>query len=111
MLMADPAAIEFRLGFLAEELQELRVAFNEQDRVCAVDAMVDMTYVLFGTALMTGVDPSRWDECFSAVHAANMRKVRVRAVEESKRKSLWDVRKPAGWTGPEPEIRRVLGEP
>lgn len=63
-----------------------------------LDALVDLSYVLHGTALFHGF--SRFDQAFDTVHAANMAKVRATSADESKRGSKLDVVKPVGWTAP-----------
>lgn len=115
----------FRIGFMLEELAEYCVAsgykklgedlhnlhsmlqnrevphtarveqrnFHDQ-----LDALVDLSYVLHGTAYLQGFDI---DGAFQVVHTANMAKVRVERAEDSKRGSTYDVVKPEGWTPPD----------
>lgn len=63
-----------------------------------LDALVDLSYVLHGTALFHGF--ARFDQAFDTVHAANMAKERATRPEQSKRGSTFDVIKPSGWTPP-----------
>lgn len=107
-LMGDKGAQEFRLKFLKEELTELEEALAEGNRVKAFDALLDLAYVAYGTALFMGVSPGQWSAGMHAVHSANMAKVRVANANESKRGSAFDVRKPEGWTGPESRLEEVL---
>lgn len=109
----DEAAQEYRLKFLHEELQELEEALNEGDRVKAFDALLDLCYVAYGTALYMGIDPAQWHAGMHAVHTANMAKVRATAAEQSKRGTTLDVIKPAGWTSPEGRLKEILawGQP
>jgi len=107
-LMNDDRAKEFRINFLQEELDELREALGEGDRVKAFDALLDLAYVTYGTALFLGIDPHQWHVGFRAVHSCNMRKKRVDHPEESKRDSAFDVVKPEGWVGPEATLKEVL---
>jgi predicted HAD superfamily Cof-like phosphohydrolase len=104
----DEAAQEYRLKFLHEELQELEEALNEGDRVKAFDALLDLCYVAYGTALFMGVDPAQWHAGMLAVHNANMTKVRAASEAQSKRGSTLDVVKPSGWTGPENRLKEIL---
>lgn len=92
--------VAFRLGFLEEELEELRKAVNDQDLAEIADALVDLVWVALGTAERCGLAFNRhWAE----VRAANMRKVPVAHSGESKRGSALDIKKPPGWRGPEHE--------
>lgn len=64
------------------------------------DALVDLVYVALGTAVMMGLP---WQELWSDVHAANLRKVRGR----TKRDMPLDLMKPEGWAGP--QTASILG--
>lgn len=64
------------------------------------DALVDLVYVALGTAVMMGLP---WQELWSDVHAANLRKVRGR----TKRDMPLDLMKPEGWVGP--QTASILG--
>lgn len=64
------------------------------------DALVDLVYVALGTAVMMGLP---WQELWSDVHAANLRKVRGR----TKRDMPLDLMKPEGWIGP--QTASILG--
>ena len=108
LLMGDAAAQEFRVKFLQEELDELKEALGQGDRVKAFDALLDLVYVAYGTALFAGIAPDQWCTGMLVVHACNMAKVRVAKAEDSKRDSAFDVRKPAGWVGPEAQLEKIL---
>jgi predicted HAD superfamily Cof-like phosphohydrolase len=101
---------EFRLKFLHEELAELAHAYDERDLPGYVDALVDLVYVAIGTAVVSGVP---FDAVWRAVHEANMKKVRAKSAEDSKRGSTYDVVKPPGWEPPDVGaiIRRHAGDP
>lgn len=103
-------AYRFRKSFLEEELMEFTEAVCDDDRVKALDALIDLVYVAMGTALFMGVSPSQWAEAFEAVHRANMTKMRVARPADSKRGSGFDVVKPPGFIPPEHKIRQILGE-
>jgi predicted HAD superfamily Cof-like phosphohydrolase len=107
-LSGDADATEFRVKFMSEELTEFHDAMKVKDRVKAFDALLDLAYVVYGTALFLGIEPSRWHKGMSAVHKANMQKIRVASAAESKRGSAWDVKKPVGWTGPESQLEEIL---
>lgn len=108
VLTDDQHAQEFRTGFLQEELDELKEALAAGNRVKAFDALLDLAYVAYGTALFLGVDPAQWHAGMHAVHSCNMAKERVLRAEDSKRGSTFDVRKPPGWVGPEARLTEVL---
>ena len=107
-IQAGLDAMLFRLKFLREETEEFNEAFGESDRVKAFDAMLDLAYVALGTALFMGVTPAQWRAGWAEVHRANMAKVRVAGANLSKRGNGFDVVKPAGWTGPENQLKEIL---
>lgn len=63
---------QFRVDFLKEEVMEFEEAFEEKDLVGCFDALLDLAYVLLGTAYLMGLFPV-WRQGFAAVHTANMR--------------------------------------
>ena len=86
-----------RLDFIQEEFDELKTAVFNEDIVEAFDALIDIVYVVVGTAYLMGLPMGDgWDE----VHSTNMAKVRVARASDSKRKSEFDVVKPEGWRKP-----------
>jgi predicted HAD superfamily Cof-like phosphohydrolase len=119
--------IEFRIGFMQEELDEYVTHASEtaveltgpegddhsqengggftpdKDAVVAglegqLDALVDLVYVALGTAYLQGF---KFEEAWARVHAANMRKKRAEPDgSDSKRGSPNDVVKPEGWVAP-----------
>lgn len=88
----------FRMDFMEEELSEYAHAVSTNDKEKQLDALVDLVYVALGTAYLHGFD---FNEGFRRVHEANMKKVRAVDVKESKRRSVYDVIKPEGWTPPD----------
>ena len=89
--------MHFRLAFMREELTEITEAYNIGDSEAVLDGIVDLMYVVLGTAWMMNVPIlDAWDR----VHNANMKKVRVEDASESKRNSLYDLKKPEGWVHP-----------
>ena len=108
-LTASQEVAEFRLAFMQEELDEFEEASLCSDRVKMFDALLDLAYVVYGTALFMGISPVQWEEGMAAVQKANMSKVRA-TDDSSKRGTSLDVIKPEGWVGPEEELARILGE-
>lgn len=117
----------FRIGFMLEEIAEYTRAagfsamataleglisdFRKNEGMIAwrepnfkhslhdqLDALVDLSYVLHGTAYLQGFNI---DGAFAKVHEANMKKVRAERASDSKRGSAYDVVKPEGWTPPD----------
>jgi len=107
-LMPSPHTQAFRIGFLGEELDELAEALVEGDKVGVFDALLDLVYVAYGTALFAGISPAQWHAGMHAVHTANMAKVRVESAADSKRGSIFDCKKPEGWVGPEARLKEIL---
>jgi predicted HAD superfamily Cof-like phosphohydrolase len=116
----------FRIGFMIEEIAEYAQASgytsiarglndlhenikgknrwltrrNEagHDLEMQFDSLIDLVYVAIGTSYLHGVD---FDEGWRRVHKANMAKVRVERITDSKRGSVYDVVKPVGWRPPD----------
>lgn len=88
---------EFRRKFMQEELDEWSEACEHRDMELAADALVDLAYVVHGTALMMGLP---WPLLWSEVQRANMAKERAKSASDSKRGTRLDVIKPEGWTPP-----------
>ena len=64
---------DFRIRFMHEELGEYLKAASEKNAHDMLDALVDLTYVVLGTAYLEGYD---FEEAWKRVHAANMEKDR-----------------------------------
>jgi hypothetical protein len=124
----DDENMQFRLNFLLEELTELADACGFElhgDKSTgfvrdgsmhasledALDALLDLEFVLHGTAIMMGfnsppplgVKTTRgtvWGEGQYRVFNANMKKIRALRKEDSKRGSTFDIVKPKGWEPP-----------
>jgi predicted HAD superfamily Cof-like phosphohydrolase len=104
--------MKFRINFLKEELNEFIQAYGKADLEEALDALIDLEYVLLGTAILMGfAGPpplgaktkrgTIWNAAWERVHKANMKKVKVTKIEDSKRESLLDIIKPEGWKPPQ----------
>lgn len=99
----------YRLQFLHEELHEFLQAHRSGNLVEAADALLDLEYVLHGTAAMMGLG-RRWHDLWRCVHLANMAKVPAPSMAASKRKSQYDIVKPLGWRGPEEQLRKIIAQ-
>ena len=95
--LLDPATREFRVKFMQEELNEFIEANQEGSLHKAADALIDLAYVVHGTAVMMGLP---WASLWKEVQRANMSKVRATDASQSKRGTSLDVIKPEGWKAP-----------
>lgn len=110
VITGDQEVIDYRVDFMREEVKEFEDAVAEGDRVKAFDALLDLVYVAYGTALFMGINGEQWIQGFAAVHKANMSKIPTPSAACSKRKSSLDVIKPPGWVGPEARLTSILFE-
>lgn len=120
--------MRMRLNFMLEELIETAKACgfelylinpneysfeahdNEISLEDALDGLIDLQYVLLGTADLMGfsnpgpgnfASSSIWHEAWNRVHNANMKKEPVINAKESSRGFNIDLKKPKGWLKPE----------
>lgn len=94
-----PELLEFRVKFMQEELDEFKEGMAEEDHEKMFDALLDLAYVVFGTAHFLGYP---WQQGWHQVQWANMQKVRAASDgSDSKRGSSFDVVKPPNWTPPD----------
>jgi predicted HAD superfamily Cof-like phosphohydrolase len=70
--VADPPESDLRTRLLREEAQEYYDAVEAGDVVQVADALADIVYVAYGTALNHGID---LDAVLAEVHRANMSKL------------------------------------
>lgn len=88
----------YRLNFICEELQEFITSHAAEDLEGCADALVDLAYVVVGTAHFMGLP---FDELWSEVQQCNMAKVLKREADgEHKRGKIETIRKPSGWEPP-----------
>jgi predicted HAD superfamily Cof-like phosphohydrolase len=106
--LLDDETYNFRLGFMREELNEFVDSHYQNDLATALDSLIDLVYVAYGTAQMMGVTPAMWQEMWNAVQNANMSKVRAQSADESKRGTALDVVKPAGWVSPDAAHAEII---
>ena len=104
-LKLDGDLMAFRTKFLEEEFREFVEAVNDNDRVKAFDALLDLVYVAMGTAYVCRFP---WIQGWDTVQSANITKVRASHASESKRGSGFDVVKPEGWVAPDRELELIL---
>lgn len=63
-----------RINLLAEELEELKEALDNDDPLETLDALIDLQYVLDGAFISFGMHHVK-DEAFAEVHRSNMSKL------------------------------------
>lgn len=94
--------LEYRQKFLDEELQEYRDAVVEGDIEKALDALIDLAYVAFGTAHYFNAP---FHQMWMEVQRANMDKVLVTREncppDKQYRADEGLVMKPPGWSPPQ----------
>lgn len=95
---AEPI-VDLRVRLLREEMSELERAVADRDVVEVADALADLVYVAYGTAISFGIDLR---PIFGEVHRSNMAKGGGGTRADGK------VLKPPDWTPP--RIRALLEE-
>jgi predicted HAD superfamily Cof-like phosphohydrolase len=68
----DKSLAKLRVALLQEEVGEFITASEKGDLVAIADALADITYVVYGTALTYGID---LDSALREVHRSNMSKL------------------------------------
>jgi predicted HAD superfamily Cof-like phosphohydrolase len=98
VISADALATDLafaRMDFMQEEMDEMWEAIRNNDPVEFTDAVVDLLYFLYGTALALGIP---LELAFNEVHGTNMAKANpdgsVNRREDGK------ILKPEGWVAP-----------
>jgi predicted HAD superfamily Cof-like phosphohydrolase len=91
--VAEPHIERLRLSLITEETDELRDAFYSGDLVKVADALGDLLYVVYGTAVSYGLD---MEPIFAEIHRSNMSKGDPEVVRASNGKIL----KSKNWTPP-----------
>ena len=70
--LPDPSIRELRKSLLQEEFDEYTKAEEENDLVEIADALGDMMYIIYGTAISYGIP---LDDIFHEIHSSNMSKL------------------------------------
>jgi len=90
-----------------EEITELEEAWEDEDLVGQVDALLDLVYFVFGGLYKMGLSAEQIEHCFGLIHDANMTKaagkVAKRAVE-----GTVDAVKPTDFVDPKVAIMEYL---
>ncbi len=72
--ITDEQTKQLRINLLAEELDELKEALEQNDVVEVLDALTDIQYVLDGAYLSFGLQGFK-ESAFNEVHTSNMSKL------------------------------------
>lgn len=79
--MLDDGAVRRRMNLIREEVSELQMALAFSNMLDTVDAIADLLYVVFGTAVELGVDVEPF---FDEVHTSNLSKTGGHKREDGK---------------------------
>jgi predicted HAD superfamily Cof-like phosphohydrolase len=98
-----PATLNYQLeiDMLQEELDEFKLAVEQNDKVAMFDALLDLDFVRIGTLGKMQIDPYAQVDGYEAVLRANESK-------SSTKNSAGKITKPADFVGPEPELQKIL---
>jgi hypothetical protein len=102
--LLDDSIFGMRSTFMLSEVLEYQDAHWHGDLVKAADSLIDLVYVVFGTAIAMGIP---WEACWAHVHRANMAKEILPDASGGYKHSL---AKPEGWQSPDDAIRRELAK-
>ena len=80
--MPDEKDADFVYEFIMEEAKELREAYENNDIVGVLDALLDITYVSLGNGALTFGLKDKILPGYAEVHASNMSKV-CKSIEEA----------------------------
>jgi len=96
------------LTALHEEIDEFLQATEQESIVDCVDSLLDLVYFAIGGCVRLGLKPQQIEQCFNAIHSANMAK--KMGIKESRPQdgSVADAIKPAGWVAPEKVMKTIL---
>lgn len=90
-----------RMEHIYEETEELQDAIDMDDLPGVADALVDIVYLCLGMAVNLGIP---WEQCFAAVHQANM--LKSKGTKDGP--SHLGIVKPKGWKAP--DIKGIIEE-
>ena len=70
----DPDEAQWLIEALTEEIDEFKVARENEDIIEQVDALIDLVYFAIGGLVRLGLTQEQTNACFNAVHRTNMMK-------------------------------------
>ena len=98
----DTLNYQLEIDMLQEELDEFKLAVEQNDKVAMFDALLDLDFVRIGTLGKMQIDPYSQVDGYEAVLRANESK-------SATKNSAGKITKPADFVGPEAELQKILG--
>jgi predicted HAD superfamily Cof-like phosphohydrolase len=100
-----PSTLNYQLeiNMLQEELDEFKLAVEQNDKVAMFDALLDLDFVRIGTLGKMGISPHIQVDGYEAVLKANEAK-------SSTKNAAGKITKPDSFVGPEVELQKLLDE-
>ena len=99
----DTLDYQLEIGMLQEELNEFKLAVEQNNKVAMFDALLDLDFVRIGTLGKMQIDPYTQVDGYEAVLKANESK-------SSTKNAAGKITKPDNFTGPEAELAKLLSE-
>ena len=99
----DTLDYQLEIDMLQEELNEFKLAVEQNDVVAMFDALLDLDFVRIGTLGKMQIDPYTQVDGYEAVLKANESK-------SSTKNGAGKITKPTDFTGPEAELAKLLSE-
>jgi len=96
------------LTALHEEIEEFLEATEKQSLVDCIDSLLDLTYFAIGGCVRLGLTAEQIQDCFNAIHKANMLKKQGIKASRPQDGTVADAIKPEGWEAPEKAIKKIL---
>lgn len=100
----DTLDYQLEIDMLQEELNEFKLAVEQNNKVAMFDALLDLDFVRIGTLGKMQIDPYTQVDGYEAVLKANESK-------SSTKNAAGKITKPDNFTGPEAELAKLLSEP
>jgi predicted HAD superfamily Cof-like phosphohydrolase len=97
----DTLDYQLEIYMLQEELDEFKLAVEQNDTVAMFDALLDLDFVRVGTLGKMGIGPSTQVAGYEAVLQANESKSSVK-------NAAGKITKPDNFVGPEPRLQELL---
>tara|TARA_R110000744_G_scaffold21338_5_gene55367 strand:+ start:1309 stop:1728 length:420 start_codon:yes stop_codon:yes gene_type:complete len=106
--LLEEVEINWLIGALREEIQELIDANEIKDLVGCVDGVLDLAYFAVGACVRMGLTKNQIEDCFQVIHTANMAK--RKGIKESRPQdgSIADAVKPIEWEPPELAMAKII---
>ena len=99
----DTLDYQLEIDMLQEELNEFKLAVEQNNRVAMFDALLDLDFVRIGTLGKMQIDPYTQVDGYEAVLKANESK-------SSTKNAAGKITKPTDFVGPEAELAKLLSE-